>query len=160
VQRIGYGKASLEAMDELEKCLNVWEETHMKETGGFGLAASVKTIGRPPEHALKPGNNQPRSNGVKSKKPYKCGICGKVGHTAGSKCPEKCWDCPKDTKSHKKGNCPTLKRGREDQVDEKEEGSNTGKKKVQIGEVSTTVSTSQSSKGSKYFSFPKLLMYY
>lgn len=160
VQRIGYGKGSLEALDELEKCLIVWEETHVKETGGFGLAASVKSTGRPPEHALKPGNNQSRSNGVKSKKPYKCGICGKVGHTAGSKCPEKCWDCPKDTKNHRKGNCPTLKRGREEQEDGKEDGNVTkAGKKVQVGEVSTTVSTSQSSKGCKYLSFPHLQMY-
>jgi hypothetical protein len=110
VQRIGFGKGSMDVMDDLEQYLKNWEEKHLKESDGLGLAASVRTTGRPPEHALKPGNQKPRTNAVKSKKTYKCGICGKTGHTAGSKCPDKCLQCPAETKNHKKGNCPSKKR--------------------------------------------------
>jgi hypothetical protein len=113
VQRIGFGKGSMETMDDLEQCLKNWEEQHLKDSGGIGLAASVKTTGRPPEHALKPGNQKARSNAVRTKKPYKCGVCGKTGHTAGSKCPEKCMQCPAGTKNHKKGECPSKKRERQ-----------------------------------------------
>jgi hypothetical protein len=148
VQRIGFGKGSMETMDDLEQCLKNWEERHLKDSGGIGLAASVKTTGRPPEHALKPGNQKARSNAVRTKKPYKCGVCGKTGHTAGSKCPEKCMQCPAGTKNHKKGECPSKKRDKD--LQEEEEGpkeKKKQKKKRSEGAEGSTVSTSVSSKG-------------
>jgi hypothetical protein len=148
VQRIGFGKGSLDIMDDLEQCLKNWEEKHLKESGGLGLAASLRTSGRPPEHALKPGNHQSRTNAVKSKKAYKCSICGKTGHTAGSKCPDKCLQCPAGTKNHKKGNCPSKKRAKELQ---EEEGLSSKKEKkkrnaecVEGSTVSTSVSITKS----------------
>ena len=85
LQRIGYGNESVEVLEDLEQCIRYWEEEHLKKSEGIGLAPSIKTLGRPAEHALKPGNRKARSNSVKSKKVYKCGVCGKEGHTAGSK---------------------------------------------------------------------------
>ena len=138
----------MESLDDLEQCLKNWEERHLKDSGGIGLAASVKTTGRPPEHALKPGNQKARSNAVRTKKPYKCGVCGKTGHTAGSKCPEKCMQCPAGTKNHKKGECPSKKRDKD--LQEEEEGpkeKKKQKKKRSEGAEGSTVSTSVSSKG-------------
>lgn len=40
VQRIGFGKGSKELMDDLEQCLTNWEDKHLKETDGLGLAPS------------------------------------------------------------------------------------------------------------------------
>ena len=68
VQKIGYGNGSVEVLEDLEQCIRNWEEEHLKKSEGIGLAPSIKTLGRPPEHALKPGNRSARSNSVKSKK--------------------------------------------------------------------------------------------
>ena len=111
--------------------------------------ASVKTTGRPPEHSLKPGNHQPRTNAVKTKKAYKCSICGKTGHTAGSRCPDKCLDCPAGIKNHKKGNCPTGKTEKREREDPEAE-ERIVKKKTQPGDGSTA-STSISSRGRRLF---------
>lgn len=136
MQKIGFGKGSIEQMDRLHQWLQEWEveweETNLKQSQ-LGLPPSVRSTGRPAEHALKPGNHGSRSNAVKIKKAYKCGICGKVGHTAGSKCPDKCWTCPKGTKNHMKGKCPPLKRGREDEARGMEDGNGAGQK-MHIGE--------------------------
>jgi hypothetical protein len=156
VQRIGYGKGSMDAMDDLEKLLIDWEEKNLKETKGLGLAKSIKTVGKPPEHALKPANHKPRSNGTKVKKAYKCSVCGNVGHTAGSKCPEKCLNCPAGTKKHKKGQCPSGKRNR-DESELLADGKISNEKK-KLNEDGNTMSTSLSNKGksSCYFYFDTL----
>ena len=156
VQRIGYGKGSMDAMDDLEKLLIDWEEKNLKETKGLGLAKSIKTVGKPSEHALKPANHKPRSNGTKIKKTYRCGVCGKVGHTAGSKCPEKCFNCPAGTKNHKKGQCLSGKRNR-DESEVLVDGKISNEKK-KLNEDGNTMSTSLSNKGksSCYFYFDTL----
>lgn len=109
VQRIGFGRGCFPVFDDLEKCVEDWEARNFKASEGFSLSASIATVGRPMQHSLKPGMNQARSNGVKVKKTYKCGICGAQGHTASSRCPEKCVDCPQSVKAHKKECCPKAK---------------------------------------------------
>ena len=107
LQRIGFGPKSIELMDDLDKALTLWEEQNLSESAGIGLSASVRTLGRPPEHALKPGNQKPRSNGVASKKRYRCSICHSTAHTAGPRCPEACVECAskRGVKAHRKGAC-------------------------------------------------------
>jgi Ulp1 protease family, C-terminal catalytic domain/SWIM zinc finger len=146
VQRIGYGTGSIEVLDDLDSCLEDWEAKMLKHTDGMGLAGSIRTTGRPREHALKPGNHKARSNAARSKKTYKCSICKKEGHTAGTKCPEKCWDCPVSAGNHKKGSC-SGKRGREEEVVEgRKQDQNNGAnlKKSKKCEDGSTVSTSLS----------------
>ena len=143
VQRIGYGGGSMDAMDGLEQCLNVWEQKMLKETEGIGLAPAIRTTGKPPQHSLKPGNQRARSNGVKFKKTYRCSLCKKTGHTAGPRCPEICLDCPSSTRKHKKGQCPQRKRER--QTDKKG-------KRPQPMEDSSTTSKNLSHRGRGYFS--------
>lgn len=118
LQRIGYGPTSIKTMDSLEQCIVDWETKHLENSSGFGLSASIKTVGRPAEHALKKGHQKPRSNGVKSKRSYRCGWCHHIGHNAGSKCPLMCLKCS-GTKKHKKGDCPKAgnKRGKLDLAD-------------------------------------------
>ena len=166
VQKIGYGNGSVEVLEDLEQCIRNWEEEHLKKSEGIGLAPSIKTLGRPPEHALKPGNRNARSNSVKSKKVYKCGVCGKEGHTAGSKCPQICLKCPSGVKKHKKDECPDKSDGEEEgskqkkskktqkkkkkkkMESEKEENDGAGgpkskKKKTEVGPNGSTASASQ-----------------
>ena len=129
LQRIGYGKGSVEVLEDLEQCIRSWEEEHLKKSEGIGLAPSIKTLGRPPEHALKPGNRNARSNSVKSKKVYKCGVCGKEGHTAGSKCPQICLKCPSGVKKHKKDECPDKSDGEKEESEQKKSKKSQKKKK-------------------------------
>lgn len=151
LQKIGFGKESISKMESLKHSLREWEEKNLKEEGSnnqFQLPSSIRTLGKPPMHALKPGNQKPRLNGVKSKKTYKCSICKNIGHKAGSKCPYKCFSCP-GTKHHKKGECPSKKRSDKDEQEEGDQESQAAKKQKQDG---STVSFSKSTGKVAYFS--------
>jgi hypothetical protein len=120
VQRIGFGNGSREVMDDLELCLRNWEEKHLKDSGGLGLAASVKTTGRPPEHALKPGNHKRDPMQSKRRSLTNVAFVARLVILLVQNAPRSACNVLQEPKNHKKGECPSKKRDKD--LQEEEEG--------------------------------------